>query len=503
MKIRILDENYLKENDLNEVVEYNNNLITKLDTNNINYEIGDYCHDCNEWVLDEYLIEVQTGNGTSYVCEDCIEEYTYCECCNNYYNEDHNTYTTYNGTSICEDCYDEYYATCPECNEIYPTSIMYYCNVCDAYLCSDCYDEHENSHDTMYDYHSFNDWQPHKTTTEPEPLFYIGHELEIDNGDYQNEACELIQTKVNGICMHDGSLSSYGIEFISHPLSYNYMLSLEEDYRDLFRELKNNFNYRSHDTNDCGLHFHVTRPQNSDIIDRIILFMETYKDEIIQISRRTHNELEHWANFISDRVFDVDKKEIQSIDFIKKHKDTSNRYMALNLTNTNTIEFRFFKGTLNYETFMADFEFIYNLVRFASDLSLPIEELTWTKVTSEGKFLPRYVEINGFKTDKPIKDYTNEIIEEIKVYNEKCTKLLDKYTRDTFATLKKNLTLKKNQKLDYDKILAILHKQYMIQEHNIRYIKTIINEIQNPNITYTKLKRMTDSIETLEREMIK
>ena len=488
----------------NSIYEYTYDLQREYIEKNIDYELGDYCSDCGEWVDDMYLTNVHTPDDAydKQVCDSCLGNYQYCDSCEEYYDPDCDMYTTNDGQVVCNYCYNEYYTTCPECGEVFCNDDMTYCEECDSYVCDNCYDDHLEDHDPLYSYHGFNDWQPHSLPNE-NPDFYIGHELEIDYGDYQHQAAELIQTKVNGICMHDGSLTSEGIEFISHPLSYNYMLSLEDKYRDLFDQLKNNFNYRSHDTSDCGLHFHVTRPENPDIIDRIILFMETYKDEIIQISRRNRGELSDWANFISDRVYNADEKEIKSIDFIKKHKDNQNRYMALNLTNSHTIEFRFFKGTLNYDTFMADFEFVYNLTKMASDLSIPINELTWTRVTSEGKFLPKYIEENNFKSDKPIIDYTQEIVREIKEYTDKCNQILDKYTRETFTTLKKDLTIRKNQKLDYAKIKATISKQYRIQQQNLTYILRILDKLENPNITYKEIKDMANSIEILEREMIK
>ena len=503
-KIKILDLKFLEENYLEEINDYTEELEQKLADNNIDYEIGYICDDCGEFVkeFDEY--DVYSNNGNKYkICNNCITNsnaYFRCDHCGTWYErETVYSYTTVNDATICQSCKDDYYVYCNDCEELFHEDDVIYNDRDGYYYCTICYDNHTHASE-LYSYHSFNNWQPHKTTSEPEPAFYIGHELEIDEANEQDEAVEMISTELNGVCMHDGSLSEDGIEFISHPLSYKYMLSLEDKYRNVFDRLVN-LGYRSHNTSSCGLHFHVTRPQNPDIIDRIILFMETYKEEIIKISRRNTNELSSWANFISDRVYDVDEKEIKSIDFIKKHKGNYNRYMALNLTNANTIEFRFFKGTLNYDTFMADFEFIYNLVTFASDLSLPIEKLTWNKVTSEGKFLPQYVENNYLKTDKPIKDYTQEILSEIEACIEKCNKALDKYTRATFDMLKKDFSIRKNQKINYDKVKEVINKQYRIYQTNLTYIQRILDKLNNPQTTYKDFKNMANSIERLESEM--
>lgn len=453
MKIRYLNEN-------NEVMveEYSENLVNELTTNNIDYELGYICSDCGEFTNEDSTTFVTNDKGyENPVCENCISDsahYFYCDDCCTWYDYTVQDYTTEDNRIICEHCkYDDYFE-CDECGAIVHRDDIYYCDDCDRYFCEHCWGDHYHEENLLYDYHDFNDWVPKQTSEEPEPQFYIGHELEIDEGNSMSEAVEQITTRLNGICMHDGSLSDAGIEFISHPLSYNYMLSLEDEYRNVFTNLIN-MGYRSHDTDTCGLHFHVTRPENSDIIDRIILFMETYKEEIIRLSRRKSSEISSWCNFLSDKRYDTDEKTLKSLDYIKKNKETGDRYMALNLTNSRTIEFRIFKGTLNYETFMADFEFVYNLTTLASDLSLPIEELTWTRVTSMGKFLPQYVNEHDLHTNKPIIDYTTELIVERNKQKEEIKKELIVLYKKVVSKIHNMTTLDKRKKniefIDVDK----------------------------------------------------
>lgn len=407
MKIKYLDNN---SNTI--ITDYTETLANELTTNNTDYELGYTCSDCGTFTREDNTTFVRNNEGDENpVCEDCISNssnYFYCDDCDNWFDDTVANYETEDNRIICSDCRYEDYYECDECGAIVHSDDIYYCDDCDRYYCSSCWDDHYHEQNLLYDYHAFNDWQPKQTEDEPKPQFYIGHELEIDEGSDMQTAVEEITSRLNGICMHDGSLSDDGIEFISHPLSYNYMLSLENDYRRVFTNLIN-LGYRSHETDTCGLHFHVTRPQNTDIIDRIILFMETYKEEIIRLSRRTHGEIADWCNFLSDKR-QTSEKQLKSLDYIKKNKETSTRYMALNLTNSRTIEFRIFKGTLNYETFMADFEFVYFLTTLCSDLSLPIEEITWERVVNNGRFLQYYCNEHDLHTNKPIIDYTTEIL---------------------------------------------------------------------------------------------
>lgn len=418
----------------NTLHDYTEEKEKELANDNIPYEIGYICEDCGEFYPYEYMTEVNTYNqNTPYmICEDCLPDYFYCEHCGNWYDDTYENYNTNRGYSVCSQCASDYFYECASCHDLVHRDDTYYCDECDQDFCESCWDDHHHDEEVLYDYHCFNNWQLQQLPDE-NPDFYIGHELEIDNGDDISEAQEIITRHLPCICMHDGSLSYQGLEMISHPLSYKYMLSKENDYRDTFNELTHSLNYKSHNTNTCGLHFHVTRPTNPDIIDRIILFMETYKEEIITFSRRKNHEIASWCNFLSDKRTSVDEKELKSLDYIKKYKETSNRYMALNLTNSRTIEFRIFKGTLKYETFMACFEFVYFLTKLASDLTIPIEELTWEKVTSNGLFLQNYVDEHDIHTNKPIHDYTTEILieknrekEEIKTNLQKVYKILVK-----------------------------------------------------------------------------
>lgn len=474
--LEILGDNYFLNDDYvlcftpdqTEIAYSNTAIKTKLQENNINFWDVIKCPDCGEYT--EVYNYVNSKNGDFYVCENCITDYFYCEHCSEYYDDTYDTYETNEGYDVCEDCRWNDYVECNSCGAIVNNNDATYCDDCDNYFCESCWDDHYHESSLLYDYHEFRDWRPHylpeEDTLETQPEFYIGHELEIDDGDDMREAVDSI-SQVDGICMHDGSLSDQGIEFISHPFSYKYMLSMEDKYRSLFDHLTN-LGYKSHNTSTCGLHFHVTRPTNSKVIDRIILFMETYKEEIFKISRRASSaELNRWARFLSDKRTGVNPKVIKSLDYIVNNKDTSDRYQALNLCNSKTIEFRFFKGTLKYETFMADFEFINNLVHYASDLDLPVEELTWTKITSTGRFLPHYIEEHNLQCDKPIIDYSKELL--IEYNKEKDTLRLE--VEDLIQEILKDIANRARQK----------NKTYQKLKETYNFIYKVNGELSNLN----------------------
>lgn len=448
----------IKNLENNTIANYSETLEESFKNSNIDYEIGYICEDCGDFIIEFEEYNVYSNEGTIYkICEHCINNssiYFYCDDCDTWYDDSVYRYETQNGNIICETCRDNNYVECDSCHELVYRDDYIYCDDCDLCFCESCWDDHHHDDEVLYDYHSFNDWELHSQPNE-NPDFYIGHELEIDLGDDIREARDIITRHLPCICMHDGSLSYRGLEMISHPLSYNYMLSKENDYRDTFNELTHSLNYKSHNTSSCGLHFHITRPQNTDIIDRIILFMETYKEEIITFSRRKHYEITSWCNFLSDRRTSVNEKELKSLDYIKKYKETSNRYMALNLTNSRTIEFRIFKGTLKYETFMACFEFVYFLTKLASNLEIPIEELTWERVTSNGIYLKQYVDDHEIHTTKPMIDYTTEILIEKNRQKEELKINLQKAYKRVVKEIHKLTKIDTRKKITTDNMIKI------------------------------------------------
>ena len=85
------------------------------------------------------------------------------------------------------------------------------------------------------------------------------------------------------------------------------------------------------------------------------------------------------------------------------------RYVAVNLENYSTIEFRLFRGTLCYKTFIATLQLIYEICRFAiqtNDKSM--EGLSWSEFVL--KIPPDKTELIEYLKTKRL--YVNEITEE-------------------------------------------------------------------------------------------
>jgi hypothetical protein len=213
---------------------------------------------------------------------------------------------------------------------------------------------------------------------------YLGVELEIDNGGECHENAELLLDIMNErnehiYCKHDGSIAD-GFEIVSHPCTLGYHMH-EMNWSGLMKKALY-IGYRSHDTDTCGLHVHVSRnalgntyDEQDNTIAKILYFVEKNWYEILRFTRRTEDNLNHWACRYG--------LEPTIAETYNKAKGDYNRYHCINLLNTHTIEFRIFRGTLKHSTFIATLQFVHALCNWCKDSTMEdIYSAKWESFTS-------------------------------------------------------------------------------------------------------------------------
>ncbi len=314
-------------------------------------------------------------NGEHY-CEDCYDELFFvCDHCGEIgVRED--SYSDRNQI-ICRDCCDNYYNICEDCGAIIRNEYVYYLD--DIPYCEDCYyrNRSEQNEDIIHDY-----------SYKPDPVFkgqgerFIGVELEVDRGGQSEENAEEVldianyDFEDNIYIKTDGSLDD-GFEIVSHPMTLDYHLN-QMSWRTILSELVS-MGYKSHQAGTCGLHCHVNRnslgedrEKQESAIARILYFVEHNWDKMLGFSRRTEAQMSRWA-----ARYDIQQKPCIIKDHIKKNY--FGRYRCINLTNRETIEFRLFRGTLKYNTFIATLQLVNEICNVAVLLSdEEMSELDWT-----------------------------------------------------------------------------------------------------------------------------
>lgn len=208
-------------------------------------------------------------------------------------------------------------------------------------------------------------------------------------------------------CTHDGSLKA-GIEFDTMPCTLEYHKN-KMRYKEMFAYLDQN-GYKAHDTTTCGLHIHADRSYlgKSELkqqltISKILYILEKFNHEICVIARRNNN----YSKFVG-------KDEVnKSLDKLY-NKYSSDKHVALNLKHKDSIEFRCFKGTLKYETFILTLEFVKDIIDYAKSINIEdIELIQWSDL------------MNTFSDD--LKKYYNDRLEKEK---NKC----DEKKEDSYRT---------------------------------------------------------------------
>ena len=165
--------------------------------------------------------------------------------------------------------------------------------------------------------------------------------------------------------------------------------------------------YRSHNTSTCGLHIHVSRSafgetyeEQEQGIGRVVFFVEKQWNELVRFSRRTSDNLNRWAAKYATISSTTEET-------YKKAKDKRmGRYVAVNLVNCNTVEFRLFRGTLRYSTFLATLQLVDEICKCAINMTdWELENMSWSDFVS--RILPKKAELIEYLKEKRL--YVNEL----------------------------------------------------------------------------------------------
>lgn len=346
-----------------------------------------------------------TFEGQTY-CKDCFEGLTVeCDnCLRRIWRDNAVGNSTY---TLCEDCRERYYTYCEECGALVHNEDAYYFDDEDLPYCRDCFERMNCNSIKNYNY-------------KPEPIFYgsgnlfLGVELEVDKGGHIRENAQELLELANAdedriYCKHDGSLND-GFEIVSHPMDLTYHTK-EMPWKDILTKAAS-MGYLSHNTSTCGLHIHCSRQafgstfeEQEEAIGRVVFFVEKHWNELVRFSRRKWENLNRWAAkyaTISDSTQET----------YKKAKDKNmGRYVAVNLTNYSTIEFRLFRGTLRYKTFIATLQLVAEICDTAIRCTdREIEETSWSDWVTSIDTATKSELIEYLKLKRL---YVNEITEEM------------------------------------------------------------------------------------------
>ena len=345
------------------------------------------CHECNDIRDMDDNVHV---NGELW-CTNCA---SYCQRCEDGMPSE-NSHTVDN-EEWCDYCWENYSYYCENCCESTSENTTYvgddpYCDSCfsnNCYYCDDCGESYHN--DYPCDCRESNPIEGkccrgyrssgtiHDYSCKPAPIFkgvskhkmYLGFELEtemrrVDDGALF--ASSALQD--TAYLKHDGSISS-GFEIVTHPHTHQQYRENSTLLWDTIETLRKDYDARSWDTDTCGLHIHLSRDGFSSgaHLHRFIAFVYRNAPHMMKFAGRKTR----FARFNDVYTFDEYDRPVFSI----KHKvgspdrNHTERYSAVNTQNPNTIELRFFRGTMKASGVLSALDLAQAMVEYTRELRL-------------------------------------------------------------------------------------------------------------------------------------
>lgn len=333
----------------------------------------------------------------AHVCEDCAINCSECGERTPELSGYHFNSMWYSG--MCGSCSDSH-RTCERCECVIHEddancvgSDSIYCNNCIgrvATWCTEC-DRYEwnddlcSPHDDNIHSYSYKPQPVFHGTDEDNPMLHFGFELEVEARRAElSEGADLMVSRWDDfVYLKEDSSIEFGFEIVTHPATLSYLQN-QVDWSAITR--LRDLGFRSWDTSTCGLHVHIDRRA---FRDRSHIMAMSY----LLNNNRTLSERIAGRNSDYGRIGDDCKRDnVWTLKSYARGRG-GERYMAINMQNSTTIEIRMFKGSLKVERILSALEYCHALVAYsknirsgvhAKDMLRPEEFASW--IRKQGKY---------------------------------------------------------------------------------------------------------------------
>ena len=320
---------------------------------------------------------------TDYVYYNTDEDFIHqCQDCGEYFHQ-----ALFNDdTDRCHGC-DEAYSTCYRCDTEISNDDSYFDDAGDSY-CSSCWEDHdenENNQSTRsiqsYSYkpNPVFGWVVESQlirglnvprTVINEPMF--GFELETNARDRSTvaKAADFLMAEAPDEYLYnkeDGTISAF--EIVTHPftLEAHKLLLPRQAISDLSSKYSLS-SWSSVNGTGAGLHVHISKKSFAGASHQYKFQMFHYHNADL-IKKFAGRDSERWATFRRN-ADPTDYSYDNMAEICKGNRTQNNRYSALNFQNRNTIELRYFRGSLKPETVLGVLEFCHSVHAYTKLLSV-------------------------------------------------------------------------------------------------------------------------------------
>lgn len=342
--------------------------MSEIDTTSLDVDVDERQVECSHWdcsvMIDLDSDTFALDDSESAYCERHI---TNCNSCNEDY-ADVDEHVEYSG--YCKPCGNRMF-TCSRCSDVEHENDMY--RVSGDYWCYHCWDNFSSHCDRCdNDYasntrccggeHGVEDYsykpypQFHWIENDPDAdrHVFMGFELEIESDGATYDGPELVRSCLGDLVYfkEDSSLDD-GVEIVTHPMTLAYAHSMDWAWTQGLL----NKGYRSWDRSTCGLHVHVDRRAFTGRLHQ-------YSFTLLLMRNKALSYLIAGRQGSSYASFDKDvRREIPK--YMKNQYNNAQRYSAVNVLPTSTLEVRMFRGSLKKERILAALEYVHSAVEYS------------------------------------------------------------------------------------------------------------------------------------------
>lgn len=331
------------------------------------YDCSFNCENCNEAHDND---DAHTVDG-EYWCDSCYQDNSfYCNACEESYSDRHDYYHVGDDT-YCSSCFDSHAYWCDECDQNFLDDDPCECRNGEGSRCSSC----------------GNRGAIHSYGCKPELHFlgndksnlYLGLELETEIYGDLDDAAKFASDALRGIAIlkHDGSIGrqggsrvgNEGFEIVTQPHTHLQLREHSQVLWDTIDKLRTDYRARSWDAkSNCGIHIHISRRGFSSgaHTHRFLSLVYQNSEQMMKFAGRKSD----YARFNDCYTFDEFDRPVFSLKHkLDRHANTE-RYTAVNTQNRDTLELRFFRGTMNSKGVLATLDLAHAMVEYTRNLRL-------------------------------------------------------------------------------------------------------------------------------------
>ncbi len=351
---------------------------TRSDGNSIYcYACSFACENCDSTVHndDAHTVDDQIW------CEICYQDNSFfCEPCGTNYST-HNDYHNVQGDTYCQGCFDYRAYYCDDCDENFLDSDPCECRTSNSSRCSSC--------GTRGAVHSYGCKPDIEFLGYDKSNLYLGLELETEIYGNLENASDFASQALQGVAVlkHDGSIGrlegsrvgNEGFEIVTQPHSHLHFREHSQVLWDTIDKLRTDHHARSWDAkSNCGIHIHLSRKGFSSgaHTHRFLSLVYKNSEHMMKFAGRKSD----YARFNDCYTFDEYDKPVFSFKHKLDRRGHTERYSAVNTQNRDTLELRFFRGTMNSKGVLATLDLAHAMVEYTRHLRLDdvkMGALTW------------------------------------------------------------------------------------------------------------------------------